>query len=129
MRDIHNSMKAVQSIKPAVLTSSANGAGVDLQGFDGAEVIFDCGTVDNTDTDETYTPKIQESDDNSTFTDVAAADQLGTLAAMVDDDTQQVGYIGTKRYIRPVITLAGTTPSWAGAALVIKGKPAAAPVL
>ncbi|MBT3921566.1 MAG: hypothetical protein HOF21_03225 [Nitrospina sp.] len=128
MKDLKNHIDVLASIKPAVYTASQNGTGVDLRGFDGAVCVFESGTVDNTDTDETYSPKVQESDDNSTYTDVVAADLEGTLALMVDDQIQRVGYKGNKRYIRNVMTLSGTTPSFAGRASIVRGIPHQAPV-
>ena len=128
MKDLKNHIDVLASIKPAVYTASQNGTGVDLRGFDGAVCVFESGTGDNTDTDETYSPKVQESDDNSTYTDVVAADLEGTLALMVDDQIQRVGYKGNKRYIRNVMTLSGTTPSFAGRASIVRGIPHQAPV-
>ena len=128
MKDLKNHIDVLASIKPAVYTASQNGTGVDLRGFDRAVCVFESGTVDNTDTDETYSPKVQESDDNSTYTDVVAADLEGTLALMVDDQIQRVGYKGSKRYIRNVMTLSGTTPSFAGRASIVRGIPHQAPV-
>ena len=128
MKDLNNHLDVLASIGPAVYTTSQNGTGVDLRGFDGAVCVFESGTVDNADADETYTPKVQESDDNSVFTDIAVADLEGTLGPMVDDEIQHVGYKGSKRYIRTVMTLAGTTPSFAGRASVIRGIPHRAPV-
>lgn len=64
-------------------------------------------------TDGTHTPKLQDSADNSTFADVAAGDQVGTLTAVSSsagqNATQSVSYIGSKRYVRGVITTSGTT--------------------
>ena len=128
MKDLKNHIDVLASIKPAVYTASQNGAGVYLRGFDGAVCVFESGTVDNTDTDETYTPKVQELDDDSTYTDVVADDLEGTLADMVGDEIQRVGYKGSKRYTRNVMTLAGTTPSFAGRASVVRGIPHRAPV-
>jgi hypothetical protein len=103
MRDIHNSTDASQSINPAAHTATSNGAGVDLAGANAAEVEFSVGTI----TDGVHTPKLQESDDNATWDDVAAGDQLGALAALATGVHQRVGYVGTKRYLRAVVTVAG----------------------
>jgi len=106
------------SLAPAVRTTTANGTGVDLANFAGATVVVVAGTI----TDGTHTLKIQESDDNSTFTDVAAADQVGTFTALTSSAggsaTQEVDYIGTKRYIRAVTTITGS-PSTGGAYSII----------
>jgi len=105
------------SLAPAARTSSANGTGIDLAGFPSATVAFIVGAI----TDGTHTPKVQESDDDSTYTDVAAADLIGSLAALAASTNQRVGYRGTKRYIRAVSTITGS-PSTGGvyAAVVIR---------
>jgi hypothetical protein len=58
------------------------------------------------------TVKVQESVDNSTFTDVADADLIGLTGntsgvAQTASTIVKVSYVGTKRYVR-VITTAGT---------------------
>lgn len=64
-------------------------------------------------TDGTHALKLQDSPDNSAWTDVVAADQVGTLTSVTGTGgqqmTQQVSYIGNKRYARGVITSSGTT--------------------
>ncbi|MBI5427265.1 MAG: hypothetical protein HZA02_03175 [Nitrospinae bacterium] len=122
MRDMKNNVDAVTSINPAAQTATVNGAGVDLRGFESAMVVFHPGTI----ADGTHTPKIQESDDNSAFTDVAA-DQQGTLTALASNTVQRVGYIGSKRYIRAVSTVAGATTGGVYGALVLRGSPNIAP--
>ncbi|MFZ5762840.1 MAG: hypothetical protein ACOY8P_07950 [Thermodesulfobacteriota bacterium] len=124
MKDLKSNIKPEVTIAPAGnRNASVNGTGIDLQGFHSAAVTFAPATI----TDGTHTPKLQESDDNSTFTDVAAADQLGTLAALASDTVQTVGYKGGKRYIRGVVTVAGATTGGIYAAMVIKGHPDLAP--
>jgi carbon monoxide dehydrogenase subunit G len=112
------------SLAPAARTASANGSGVDLASFASATVAFSVGTI----TDGTHTPKVQESDDNSTFTDVAAADLIGILAALASNVNQRVGYRGTKRYIRAVTTIAGATSGGVYAGVVIRGDARKQPV-
>lgn len=117
-KDLNKDIATATSLAPAARTATANGTGVDLQGFGSCAVVWNVGAI----TDGTHTPKLQESDDNSTFTDVAAADQSGTLAALVASTNQEVGYLGRKRYVRAVITVTGS-PSTGGvyAALVVRG--------
>lgn len=108
----------VQSLAPASRTADANGTGVDLQGYEGAEIVFDVGaegvTLSGTDK---IALEVEESDDNSTFTDVAAADLIGEESAGVvktlDENAEapaiySVGYIGSKRYVRAVVNYSGT---------------------
>lgn len=117
MRDLYHNLTNATTLAPAARTASANGTGVDLAGYEAALVVFEVGTI----TDGTHTPKIQESSDNSTFTDVAAGDLLGTLAALASNTNQQVGYIGAKQYIRAVSTVAGATTGGVYSAVVVKG--------
>lgn len=129
MRDIHSSQKPVQSLKPATRTADASGTGVDLQGFEGANVQYDFGTSGDT---LSGTVKLQatldESDDNSTFTAVASDDIIGTLPLVddpaEDDAIHQVGYRGNKRYIRAGFDFTGThTNGIPCATTVVKGAP------
>lgn len=123
-RDFHNEFASANSLTPAARTTTANGSGVDLAGYRAAAVVFIVGAI----TDGTHTPKVQESDDNSSFTDVGASDLSGTLAALTASTNQEVSYIGTKRYIRAVSTITGS-PSTGGvyAAVVVRGNPVTAP--
>jgi hypothetical protein len=133
MKDIHNLMSAVTSLKAANRTADANGTGVDLQGYEGAEVIANVGLSGDT---LSGTVKIalelEESDDDSTYTDVADADMLGETGAgsgefaLIDDPaedelTYKVGYIGAKRYIRVVWNITGThTVGTPGSASIVR---------
>lgn len=117
LNDARGDQVVSTSLGPAARTASANGTGVDLANVGSATVHFIVGTI----TDGTHTPKVQESDDNSSFSDVAAADQVGTLAALASNTNQKVGYIGSKRYIRAVSTVSGATTGGVYAAVVVTG--------
>lgn len=117
MKDLKNSLNAVTTLAPAARTATENGVGVDLQGFDGALVVIQAGTI----TDGTHSVKVQESDDNSTFTDVAADDLIGSLVDLTSDTVQRVSYIGVKQYIRVVSTVSGATTGGVYSALVVRG--------
>lgn len=123
-RELSSHLKPNQSLAPAARTATANGTGIDHQGFDSQLYVFDVGTI----TDGTHTPKLQESDDNSSFTDVAAADQVGTLVALASNVQQKAAYIGNKRYSRAVVTVAGATTGGVYAAVCIQGHAHAKPV-
>lgn len=95
----------VTSLAPgAIRTSTPSTTGVDLAGFNAAVCVIAVGAI----TDGTHTPALHESDDNSTFTAVAAADMVGSFAALAANTNQRVGYIGRKRYIKPIITVTGS---------------------
>jgi len=124
MKDMKNRFSTKQSLNPAGNRGNGaqNGAGVDLTGYEGARVDFSVGTI----TDGTHTPKLQESSDSTngtdgTWTDVAAADQEGTLANLAASTPQSVGYKGSKRWVRAVVTGAGATTGAMYAANVIRG--------
>lgn len=120
MRDVNTRLVSSPSIAPAAnRTATANGVAVDLANYDGCLAVINFGVI----TDGGWTPKLQESDDNSTFTDVAAADQVGTFTeagSASDETTQQAAYIGTKRYVRVVVTesSASSTGALFSAALI-----------
>ena len=128
MRDIKNNVDAVETIGPANHTVSINGAGVDLRDFDSAMVVFHGNNGDFVTGDESYTPKLQDSPDDSVWTDVAAADLEGSFSDLRTTEVQRVGYKANQRYIRGVLTLAGTTPIIDANALIMRGHPHQAPV-
>ncbi|MEU0531985.1 Bbp16 family capsid cement protein [Amycolatopsis tolypomycina] len=118
--DLKNNVASAISLAPAARTATANGTGVDLAGFSAIAVVVAAGTI----TDGTHAFKVQESDDNATFTDVAAGDLDGaapSLQAAGSNTVTEVGYKGIKRYIRVVATVSGTTTGGVYAALVVRG--------
>lgn len=129
MRDLSSNIAPAVSIAPdADRTATTNGSGVDLRDYDSAAVIFHFGAV----TDGGWTPSIEESDDNSTFTAVDSSEIVGTLSEAVaasDNTIQKASYIGSKRYIRAVVT--ESTASTTGAkfsAIVVRGNAAQRPI-
>jgi hypothetical protein len=119
LTDARNEQIVSTSLGPAARTATANGTGVDIANLGEVTVHFIVGTI----TDGTHTPKLQESDNNSTWSDVAAADQAGTLAALASNVNQKVGYLGTKRYVRAVSTVAGATTGGVYSAIAVGGQP------
>lgn len=124
MKDQKSNIGVATSLAPAARTATTNGTGVDLAGYNAATIAFVVGAI----TDGTHTPSVQESDDNVTFTAVAAADLIGTLANLAANTNQRVGYKGAKRYLRAVTTVAGATTGGVYSAAVVLGEPANAPV-
>lgn len=103
-----------QSFVPAARTATANGTGVDLRDYKAEALVIRFGAI--TGTTPTMTIRWEESDDDSTYTAVAAADLDGGLVPAGLDATAantviKRGYLGTKRYVRAAITaIAGTSP-------------------
>lgn len=126
-RDLHSNIGAALALSPAVQAATIKGNATDLRGFDSAELWINTGAIAGA---GDFTGKWQESDTTTDgdFTDVAADDLLGTLpASLTADGTFSVGYIGSRRYVRPVLTKNSGTSIAAGA-VVIKGNPRIAPV-
>lgn len=115
LTEARSDQRVVTSLGPAARTATANGTGVDTANAGQVTFHFIVGTI----TDGTHAPKLQESDDNSAFTDVAAADQVGTLANLASNTNQKVGYIGGKRYVRAVSTVSGATTGGVYAAIAV----------
>ncbi|OWU83812.1 hypothetical protein ATO6_15380 [Oceanicola sp. 22II-s10i] len=120
MKDLYSKLALAQSLVPAVQSATDTGSAIDLQGYKGALVCLATGAIVSA---GDFSFKIQESDTTTSgdFADVAAADLQGTIpATLVASTTYKLGYTGTKRYIRHVLTKNGGTSIAAGVT-VIKG--------
>ena len=127
MKDLYSKLGLVQSLGPVVLAATSTGAAIDLRGHNSALVEVTTGAIAGA---GDYTMKLQESDTTTSgdFTDVAAADLLGSFpASLAADSVVKVGYVGAKRYLRHVITKNGGT-SIAAAVTMIKGNATESPV-
>jgi len=123
MRDLQSKVSATLSIASAAINATATGASADLQGFNSALVLLTPGI----NTDGTHTPKLQESVDDSAWTDVAAGDLVGAFAVITTDTLQKVGYKGTQQYIRVVVTVSGATTGAVYGASILSGTPELSP--
>lgn len=141
MRDLEARLDCAISLNAANRTADANGTGVDLRGYDGALVVAVVGAEGDTLSGSVNIAfELEESDDDSTYTDVAAADILGGTGgangqfALIDDNAEapavhKVSYVGSKRYIRVVDNRTGThTTGTPTAAIVVRGYPARQPL-
>ena len=122
MLDLHSGLDVSQDI-PTVAhngNGATNGTGVSLSNNVSAVVVFEAGAV----TDGTHTPTVEESNDGTTWTTVAAEDLHGTLVAVTtanDPLVQTVGYKGSAGNIRAVWTDATSTTGGVTGALIILG--------
>ncbi|NTU77323.1 MAG: hypothetical protein HGA90_05870 [Alphaproteobacteria bacterium] len=128
LRDLLRNTLVTPSLAPAVRTNgTATGAAVDLRGFDAAVIAVAFGAC----TDGTHTPSVQHSVDGTTYTNAAASDLDGAFVAVTSGSganaVQTVGYIGSQRYVRVVITTTGATTGALSAANVLSGYPRHAP--
>jgi hypothetical protein len=116
-RDVRLELDPQVSLAPQSTTGAVTGTGVDLAVCDAALVIIDNGAATTP-----ATVKIQESVDNSTFTDVADTDLIGTTGnpagvLQTASSIAKISYIGTQRYIR-VSTIAGGSAALISAEVV-----------
>lgn len=98
-RDAISNASPAQSISPQAVAADLTGTGVEVRGFEEVGIEINAGVC----TDGDYTILVEESDDNSTYTTVAAGDIDGTgptIAAANDDQIFKLGYMGNSRYIR-----------------------------
>ncbi len=107
----------------AAKTASFASTGVDLTpangGYEDSQALITTGVVSGTTPTMDFT--IQESDDNSTFTDVTLkADSDAYAQVTATTNTQRVKFKRTKRYLRINVTIAGTTPSFTMGAVLLK---------
>ena len=127
MRDLDKQISVVTTIAPAAAaTATTTGTTVDLAGYRSAAVVLHTGVF----TDGTFTPTVEESDNDSDWSTVDAADLSSAFEAVTssnDATIYEVGYLGSKRYIRLLMT---ETVASAGAffsATVVRGDPITAP--
>lgn len=123
LRDIKSMISPALSIVPAARSSSANGSSVDLQGYGSAAVVVVYGDW----TDGTHTPSLEKSSDGTNFTACDSAELSGSFTALSsvggENTVQKVGYVGSARYLRVVLTVAGASTGAVTAALIVRGTP------
>src|SRR5215217_5513835 len=109
MRKLFDNVKFVGSLFPTVRTADANGVGVDTQGYGDAVLLVSAGDIDTASADETYVIELEESDDNSTFTDVTGFDVTITADNTLGKVRIPELGVARKRYLRAVCNVGGTT--------------------
>lgn len=110
--DLSKNYKAISLVRPQVATSTVTGTGVDTMGYgDDAIAIVDLGAASGTSATNIVT--IQTSPDNSTWTTVT------TFATLTDTSDNKIACgrvnldAASRRYVRALCTIAGTSPSFA----------------
>jgi hypothetical protein len=107
-RDVRLELDPKVSLVPQSVGGAVTGTGVDLSGAEAALIIVNNGAASTA-----ATIKVQESADNSTFTDVADTDLIGLTGnssgvLQTASTVVKVSYIGSQRYVR-VNTLTGAS--------------------
>lgn len=125
-RDLHHAIAAQLLLAADQQTATQTLSAVDLQGFQGVEFLFSLGDIANVANSPSpnWALKLEDSDDNVSFSAVvdselvlydanpnAAAPNASTgvfANYQGTDKLIRVGYIGPKRYVRPVLTASNT---------------------
>ena len=117
--DVHGELLASNLIA-GTYTADANGAGADLQGYQGVlKIVLDSGAGGGT--TPTLDVKIQDSADNSTFADVLGKVFTQVTGASASIQSLAIDTRAVRRYIRAVIAITGTSPTF-GLAVVVAGQ-------
>lgn len=122
LRDLVSNIAVRESIRPAVATGSVTGEIVDMRGFNSAMVAIAVGAVAGS---GDQTPKLQHSHTTTggDFEDVGAGELSGSFpAALEQNSIVEVGYAGSRRYLRIVVTHnSGTSVARSG--VIVLGNP------
>lgn len=129
---LYNLARAKATLAVALRTNgTVNGTTVDMHenkdASRSAMLIVQSGTI----TDGSHAITLQESDDGSSWSTVAAAELQGTaptLTSSDDDVLREVGYLGSKRYLRAVATTSGATTGGTYGAVILRGFPRRQPI-
>ena len=120
--DVHGELIALNLIA-GTYTADASGAGADLQGYQGVlKIVLDSGAGGGT--TPTLDVKIQDSADNSnpTFADVSDKVFTQVTEASASIQSLAIDTRAIRRYIRAVIAITGTSPTFGFAVAVIGQK-------
>lgn len=121
MKNIEGYVRHDQIIDPAAATADADSASVDMKDYRFVAFYALVGaTGDTLDGSNDINLELEESADDSSFTDVADADMTNSVtgantgtfahidAAAEDDAVYMTQYMGSARYVRVVINVTGT---------------------
>ena len=134
MRDLLSNVHPVPAISPAAAIADntpAESVTVDRQGYDSLTFLVLTGAL--ADADATFAVEVQHADaDWSGETAVPDGELVGTEALAsfdfsADDRCLKIGYRGTKRFVRIVVTPSGNSGNAFVAAVALLGHPAIAP--
>ena len=133
MRDQMNELHFKRAISPVseAGTTALTGEVVDLQGYGACTFVIATGSL--ADADATFAVEVQECDTSGgSYTAVADANLIGTeaLAGFIFSDDNKcfkVGYQGSKRYVKIVVTPAANASAALICAVAILGCPNKSP--
>lgn len=118
-RDYDSRSSVSFSINPVAITTNTtlNGTGVNVSDKAAVNVMFYTGLV----TDGTYTPTVQESDDDTTYTDVGSDFLVSSETAITASyNITQIGVHTYKKYVRAKLVSTSVTSGVASAGAMIE---------
>lgn len=119
--DLYSGVDVMELIAPARKTATANGTGVDIRDYEGKLTAILTSSAGGG-TTPTLAVKLQDSADNSSFADVSGATFTGLTDAADATEAIAVEANALRRYVRAVITIGGTNPTFDMAVLLIGRK-------
>lgn len=124
MRDFYSNHAVRSALLPASYAATTNGIVVDLKDQQATAIHLMMGGIVGA---AVFGAKLQDSMDNVTFTDVPIGlMQSDAPPILLQNFAYRLGYLGSRRYIRVVLTLASGTSATIGALAVVE--PLAKPV-
>lgn len=120
MRDIHNDLKAIQTLDPKRTMETRHGAPIDIKGFEAVEHLIQIGATGDALSDEvSIVCTLEASDDGTSWLPVTAAhevlgeapDEDGIFARIENAQNDlricRIGYVGPARFTRIAVLLTG----------------------
>ncbi|MFD7978888.1 hypothetical protein [Streptomyces sp. NPDC059071] len=131
-QSLYNLARAKVTLAISTRTNgTATGTTVDLHENQDASrsalIVVFTGTM----TDGSVAVTLEESADNSSWSTVAAPDLQGTaptVASTDDDKVFELGYVGSKRYLRVKAVTSGATSGGTFGAVIVRGFPRRTPI-
>ncbi len=125
-KDLGSDVDPLNLASVGARTATTNHTGVDRKNY-GGRAKARLKSAAGTGTTPTLAVKLQDSPDNSTWTDITGATFTGLTDAAAGNEDINVDLDVAERYIRAVATIGGTNPSFTyGVDLIAAGHPDAA---
>ena len=120
--NVHSNNPMIEVLAPAAQTATANGAAVDMQTYIG-QVKFILSSTAGTGTTPTLDVKLQDSANGTTgWADITGAAFTQVTDAADANEAIGVAIDGAERYVRAVVTISGTTPSFTCGVVAVGAK-------
>lgn len=98
MKDLFSNMKVTQVLAPVNATVANSSSTIDREGFEEVHILVGVGVIAGS--SKAVTPKLVESDDNSTYSDVAETDVDTPFVGIETGVAQKIRYRGNKQFLK-----------------------------